>query len=260
MQHHYLTPELETTPAHRSLSAPEGAQRNWGEIMGLFPHFHGKQQPGTAPTYKQREEGLSWCTTGFSTASRRRKASLRALWRAPFWAQLTLQQEFKTQIFRREAWTEDLCREGLCRQDAFPALASQACTAETRALPSEQTLKVCFCPSSCAENAFHHSLWPEKLLHLSSPILTSSVCTASYSNSFFLAVNTAPSQSAEMWIIFKGRSQSISLWPSCHFPWWPLLPRGLRFTKPHLTPHLLSKVPASPSHSALPSCKRNEQN
>lgn len=60
---------------------------------------------------------------------------------------------------------------------------------------------------------------------------------ASYSNSFFLAGNIAPSPRAEIWIFLKGKSQSIPhLWPSCHFPWWPLLSRGLCFTKLHLRP------------------------
>lgn len=86
--------------------------------------------------------------------------------------------------------------------------------------------------------AFHLSLWPGKLLHLSSPILTfSAPHPASYSNSFFLAGNIAPSPRAEIWIFLKGKSQSIPhLWPSCHFPWWPLLSRGLCFTKLHLRP------------------------
>lgn len=100
MHHHYPTPELEATPALRSLSAPAAPGRvcrSWGENMGLFPHFCGKQQPGTAPTSKQREEGLSWYTTGFFTASWTRKPSLRAV-RAPFWAQLTLQQDLKIQM------------------------------------------------------------------------------------------------------------------------------------------------------------------
>lgn len=85
---------------------------------------------------------------------------------------------------------------------------------------------------------------------------------ASYSNSCFLAVNTAPSSRAEIWIFFKGKSQSIPhLWPSCHFPWWPLLSRGLCFTKLHLRPSpLQGPNQASPSPSALPSCKRTEQN
>lgn len=103
----------------------------------------------------------------------------------------------------------------------------------TRDKDSEQTLKACFCPSSCADNAFHLSSWPGKLLHLSSPILTSSVCTASYSNSFFLAVNTASFSKCRNVDYFKGRISKYL--PATKLP-LPLVASALPKPSSHLRP------------------------
>lgn len=173
--------------------------------MGLFPHFCGKQQPGTVPTSKQKEEGLSWCTTGFSTASRIRKPSLRALWGASFWAQLTLQQELETQMTFSgvglkpglRTFEERDCAGTMPFQhwDFKPAHQRPALRVDTEGLSSLRLCRECLSPLLVAREAaspfFPH---PHILcLHRTQQATTTH---------FFLAVNTAPSQSSEIRIFF----------------------------------------------------------
>lgn len=181
---------------------------------------------------------------------------------------------------RTEDWTNEPWRDELSRLNAFsfsissslgfqawwnvPFTPKPTRSERQETLSSIQKTKTwateTFSPpgtwdSGCAEkwhSAFHLYLWPEESFHLSFPIPTFCLfpytAPTSYSNSFFLAINIAPSQMAEKTLkrhIFK-YSPSIS---SFHFSWWPLLSKKLCSTKWDLTPQVISSPRSKPNKS-----------